>query len=181
VAFCRWGVEHAFCLAKGEIGFGHYEGRSWKGLLRHMILCRAVMLFVAEQTDRPRAEKPGADDGADGPRPQSRLRTVAAAPPQVIGYRALLQHRTDLPQAKLFAGLGPPGLDPWPRPATTGPDSLRAENSRDLSKQQLIILRSAWIEFAGEICELDRLLFFNRQVVSKFLYRRTEQCPARRR
>jgi len=44
LAFCRWGVEHAFRLAKSEIGFGHFEGRSWKGLLRHMILCQAVML-----------------------------------------------------------------------------------------------------------------------------------------
>ena len=49
MAFCRWGVEHAFRLVKTEIGFGHFEGRSWRGLLRHLILCQAVMLFVAEQ------------------------------------------------------------------------------------------------------------------------------------
>lgn len=84
VAFCRWGVEHAFRLAKSEIGFGHFEGRSWKGLLRHMILCQAVMLFVAEQTDRLRGEKPGADDGADRPRAQRRLPALAGAPPQGV-------------------------------------------------------------------------------------------------
>jgi SRSO17 transposase len=57
VAFCRWNVEHAFRLAKSEIGFGHYEGRKYKGLIRHMILCTLVMLFLAEQTQRLRGEK----------------------------------------------------------------------------------------------------------------------------
>ena len=85
VAFCRWGVEHAFRLAKTEVGFGHFEGRSWRGLLRHMILCQAVMLFVAEQTTRLRGEKPEPDDGADGPRPQRRLPALAGTPPQVAG------------------------------------------------------------------------------------------------
>ena len=88
VAFCRWGVEHAFRLAKTEIGFGHFEGRSWKGLLRHMILCQVVMLFVAEQTDRLRGEKTEPDDGANRPRLEHRLPALAAVPPQVIGARA---------------------------------------------------------------------------------------------
>ena len=86
VAFCRWGVEHAFRLAKTEVGFGHFEGRSWKGLLRHMVLCQAVMLFVAEQTTRLRGEKPapdGTDDGADRPRPEHPLPDLAAAPSQI--------------------------------------------------------------------------------------------------
>jgi len=57
VAFCRWKVEHAFRLAKTEVGFAHFEGRSWQGLLRHMILCQTVMLFVAEETTRLRGGK----------------------------------------------------------------------------------------------------------------------------
>jgi len=85
VAFCRWNIEHAFRLAKTEIGFGHFEGRSWKGLLRHMILCQLVLLFVAEQTDRLRGEKPGADDGADGPGAQHDLPPLAEAAPQLVG------------------------------------------------------------------------------------------------
>jgi SRSO17 transposase len=85
VAFCRWNVEHAFRLVKTEIGFGHFEGRSWKGLLRHMILCQAVMLFAAEQTTRLRGEKPGADDGADGPCLEHRLPAMAGAPPTLGG------------------------------------------------------------------------------------------------
>jgi SRSO17 transposase len=87
VAFCRWGVEHAFRLVKSEIGFGHFEGRSYKGLLRHMILCQTVMLFVAEQTDRLRGEKPEPDDGADGPRSERRLPAVAETSPTLIGHR----------------------------------------------------------------------------------------------
>ena len=85
VAFCRWGVEHAFRLVKSEIGFGHFEGRSWKGLLRHMILCQAVMLFVAEQTTRLRGEKSAPDDGANGAGLEHRLPALAGASPQIAG------------------------------------------------------------------------------------------------
>ena len=67
VAFTRWRVEHAFRVAKTEIGFGHFEGRSYVALMRHMILCVMVMGFVAEQTDRLRGEKPGGDAGAGVP------------------------------------------------------------------------------------------------------------------
>jgi SRSO17 transposase len=88
VAFSRWGVEHAIRLVKSEVGFGHFEGRSWKGLLRHMILCQAVMLFVAEQTTRLRGKKPGArvdlDDGTDGAGVEHRLPALAGASAQVV-------------------------------------------------------------------------------------------------
>jgi len=66
VAFTRAGVEHVFRVAKTEVGFGHFEGRSYRGLMRHMTLCQLVLLFAAEQTDRLRGEKPGGDDRADG-------------------------------------------------------------------------------------------------------------------
>ena len=39
VAFRRWNVEHAFRVAKGEIGFTHYEGRNYTALMRHQVLC----------------------------------------------------------------------------------------------------------------------------------------------
>ena len=57
VAFTRANVEHVFRVAKSEIGFSHFEGRSYIGLMRHMILCQLVMAFVAEQTGRLRGEK----------------------------------------------------------------------------------------------------------------------------
>jgi SRSO17 transposase len=88
VAFSRWNVEYAFRLVKTEIGFGHFEGRSWLGLLRHMILCQVVMLFVAEETNRLRGEKSGTDDGANRPRLEYDLPDLAAATmPRRIGDR----------------------------------------------------------------------------------------------
>lgn len=85
VAFSRWNVEHVFRVAKTEIGFSHFEGRSWKGLLRHMILCQAVLLFAAEQTDKLRGEKPEVDDGADRTGPQYHLPPMATPTPQWLG------------------------------------------------------------------------------------------------
>lgn len=66
VAFTRAGVEHVFRLAKTEVGFGHFEGRNYQGLMRHMTLCQLVLLFAAEQTDRLRGEKSGGNDRANG-------------------------------------------------------------------------------------------------------------------
>jgi SRSO17 transposase len=87
VAFTRAGVEHVFRLAKTEIGFTHFEGRSYRGLLRHMILCQLVLLFIAEQTDRLRGEKSGTfrvDDGTDRPGAQYPLPPLAGRPLQEI-------------------------------------------------------------------------------------------------
>jgi SRSO17 transposase len=82
VAFTRAGVEHVFRLAKSEVGFGHFEGRSYKGLMRHMTLCDLVLLFAAEQTDALRGEKPGRDRRADRAGPEHALPRVARAPVQ---------------------------------------------------------------------------------------------------
>jgi len=80
VAFRRWGIEHVFRVAKSEVGFDHFEGRSYVGLMRHMALCQVVMLFLAEQTSQLREKKSGAvgtDDGANGPRAQRRVPRLA--------------------------------------------------------------------------------------------------------
>ena len=74
VAFTRAGVEHVFRLAKSEVGFGHFEGRNYQGLMRHMTLCQLVLLFAAEQTERLRGEKPGPDAGAGVPGAERALR-----------------------------------------------------------------------------------------------------------
>ena len=58
VAFTRWNVEHTFRVVKTEIGFSHFEGRSYVALMRHMILCLVTMGFVAEHTDRLRKKNP---------------------------------------------------------------------------------------------------------------------------
>jgi SRSO17 transposase len=82
VAFTRWNVEHTFRVAKSEIGFGHFEGRSYVGLMRHMILCLIVMGFVAEHTDRLRGGKSGDDDGTSVPSPERAVPDLANEPPR---------------------------------------------------------------------------------------------------
>lgn len=84
VAFTRWNVEHTFRVAKSEIGFGHFEGRSYVALMRHMILCLLVMGFVAEHTDRLRGEKSGVHDGAGVPSAEPALPDLAGEPPRHI-------------------------------------------------------------------------------------------------
>jgi hypothetical protein len=64
VAFRRANVEHAFRVCKSELGFSHFEGRNYTGLMRHMMLCLGAMEFVADHTDRLRGEKSGHHDGA---------------------------------------------------------------------------------------------------------------------
>jgi SRSO17 transposase len=82
VAFTRWNVEHTFRVAKSELGFGHFEARSYVSLLRHMILCLLVMGFVAEHTDRLRGEKSGAHDGASVPSAEPALPDLADQSPR---------------------------------------------------------------------------------------------------
>jgi SRSO17 transposase len=81
VAFTRWNVEHAFRVAKSEIGFGHFEGRSYVALMRHLILCLIVMGFVAEHTDRLRGKKSGDHDGASVPGAEPALPDLADKSP----------------------------------------------------------------------------------------------------
>lgn len=64
VAFRRAHVEHAFRVCKSELGLGHFEGQNYGALMRHMSLCVATMVFVAEHTERLRGEKSRGDDGA---------------------------------------------------------------------------------------------------------------------
>ena len=65
VAFRRSEIEHLFRVAKDEVGLGHFEGRSYVGLMRHMILCQLVVLFLAEQADRLNAELAATPPPAD--------------------------------------------------------------------------------------------------------------------
>ena len=76
-AFARWNVEHAFRLAKGEAGLSHYEGRSYVGLMRHLVLCLVVLGFVAVRAAELRGEKPGGDGRAGVPGAQRPVRRGA--------------------------------------------------------------------------------------------------------
>jgi SRSO17 transposase len=62
VAFRRATVEHGFRLAKTEIGLTHFEGRTYVGLMRHLILSLVTMGFIAGHTHRLREKKSG-DEG----------------------------------------------------------------------------------------------------------------------
>ncbi len=68
VAFRRAVVEHCFRVCKSELGYGHFEGRNYRGMQRHYTLCLVAMGFVASHTERLRGEKYRVDDGASVPR-----------------------------------------------------------------------------------------------------------------
>jgi SRSO17 transposase len=81
VAFRRWNVEHTFRVGKSELGFTHYEGRNYTGLMRHQTLCLLMLTFVAGHTERLRGGKSRGDDGAG-------LQCVEPAEPGMAGEPA---------------------------------------------------------------------------------------------
>lgn len=67
VAFSRWKVERCFEDGKQEVGLDHYEGRTWQGLIRHLILTSVSYLFLAKVHQEQREKKSGTD-GVPGAR-----------------------------------------------------------------------------------------------------------------
>ena len=61
VAFSRWRIERCFEDQKTELGFDHFEGRSYLGLKRHQAITAASHLFLSEVQQQLRGEKRGAD------------------------------------------------------------------------------------------------------------------------
>jgi SRSO17 transposase len=108
VSFRRWTVEHVFRVAKQEVGLMDFEGRTYTGLLRHLILSLLVLGFVAIRTDRLRGEKSGVDAGAGvcGTEPAvrggadpspGRVNSPAGGPSDPIPPEAK-RHRQEVPQ-----------------------------------------------------------------------------------
>jgi SRSO17 transposase len=60
VAFSRWHVERCFEDEKTELGFDHFEGRKYRGLIRHQALTAVTHLFL-ERMRQKWGEKPGVD------------------------------------------------------------------------------------------------------------------------
>jgi len=42
----RWVCEQMHQQLKGELGLGHFEGRSWRGLHHHVLLCQLAFAFL---------------------------------------------------------------------------------------------------------------------------------------
>jgi SRSO17 transposase len=61
VAFSRWRVERSFEDQKTELGFDHFEGRSYVGLMRHQTITALTHLFLSRVHQQWRGEKPGVD------------------------------------------------------------------------------------------------------------------------
>lgn len=61
VAFSRWRVERCFEDQKTELGFDHFEGRSYLGLKRHQAITAVTHLFLSEVQQQLRGEKPRVD------------------------------------------------------------------------------------------------------------------------
>jgi len=68
VAFARWHVEKWFGRAKQEAGFGAFEVRTYRSLIRHWLSSRMAMYFLAAETQRLRGEKPADHAGTGGRR-----------------------------------------------------------------------------------------------------------------
>jgi SRSO17 transposase len=77
--FSRWNVEHGIRLSKSEVGFRHFEGRSYVALMRHLTLCCLTLTFVAGRAADLRGEKPRGDGGAGLPGAELGVRGVAGA------------------------------------------------------------------------------------------------------
>jgi SRSO17 transposase len=70
VAFSRWHIERCFQDEKTELGLSHFEGRSYQGLLRHLILTSLTHLFLAEVYQTLGGKKKSGPDGLPGPHRQ---------------------------------------------------------------------------------------------------------------
>jgi len=59
VAFSRWRVERCFEDQKTELGFDHFEGRSYVGLMRHQTITAVTHMFLSRVHQAWRGEKTG--------------------------------------------------------------------------------------------------------------------------
>ena len=64
VAFARWHVEKWFERAKQEAGFGAFEVRTYRSLIRHWLISRLAMFFLSRETQRLRKKKSAYHVGA---------------------------------------------------------------------------------------------------------------------
>jgi SRSO17 transposase len=97
----RWVCEQAHQQLKGELGLGHFEGRSWRGLHHHALLCQLAFAFLQHLRL-----------GGEKPRRRERARTTA--PTEPAGGAPPHPRRAD-PRAPALPAL-PAALPPSPPP-----------------------------------------------------------------
>jgi SRSO17 transposase len=97
VGFRRWNVEHTFRVGKTERGFGHFEGRNYVALMRHLSLGLLAMTNVAEQTDRLREKKSGGDGGAGVPGGEPGMPAMAGGAMRSERRRVAVAHHRSSP------------------------------------------------------------------------------------
>ena len=78
VAFSRWRVERCFEDQKTELGFDHFEGRSYIGLMRHQTITALTHLFLSRVRQQWGEKKSGAD-GLPGSNGSQRAGAVLVA------------------------------------------------------------------------------------------------------
>jgi SRSO17 transposase len=66
----RWACEQVHQQLKEELGLDHFEGRSWRGLHHHALLCQLALAFLQHLRL-----------GGEKPQPRGRGRTAAPAEP----------------------------------------------------------------------------------------------------
>jgi SRSO17 transposase len=117
VGFSRWPIERCFEDQKTELGFDHFEGRSYVGLKRHQAITAVSHLFLSEATQEMRGEKPR-DHGLPGAHCNSRSRTLlgTGTPCRQTDHRG---HRRRI---EIHAGTQRPGAS---LPHTNDPETTR--------------------------------------------------------
>src|SRR4051794_41195324 len=81
VRFTRHRIEEVFGAAKGEVGLGQYEVRSWVGWHHHMTLSLLALWFLILERIRVGGENPGGD-GVAGAGDRHSPATVAGPEPR---------------------------------------------------------------------------------------------------
>lgn len=129
VALTRHRVERCFQDQKSELGLDHYEGRTYQGLIRHLMLSCVSYLFLARAVQGRRGEKSGVD-GVPGPQGDRGPDHVALADrPDFHAYARAhgagdLGHATRQRQSTQVA--------PAAHPASPSPKRYRARTSQTM-------------------------------------------------
>ncbi len=75
VAYSRWPIEQCFKAEKDELGFDHFEVRSWRSIHRHMALTQVSHLYLNKMREQLIAEEQAEEKAGVFSLPRSRRRS----------------------------------------------------------------------------------------------------------